>query len=190
MPLPEFNSQGELAPGVYQARLSEVLARFAGGSPARQTATASLVRIHDLAKATGKLDRLVIFGSYVTTKPDPNDVDVILVMADDFKWRELAGEMRDLFDHQLAASEFEASVFWVRPAILALGTLDEFIAHWQIKRDQTRRGIVRYNRDRERPSAGGHTGTNRVFPRSTSAIPQERHPRRVSGLSQWLSCGD
>ena len=41
-----------------------------------------------------------------------------------------------------AAEAFGASVFWIRPALLVLETLEEFIAHWQITRDQTRRGIV------------------------------------------------
>jgi hypothetical protein len=49
---------------------------------------------------------------------------------------------RDLFDHSRATVEFGASVFWVRPAAILIGTLDEFICHWQIKRDKTRRGIV------------------------------------------------
>jgi predicted nucleotidyltransferase len=142
MPLPEFNTQGDLPPGVHQAGLSEIVARFGGGSAARKAASASLVRIHDVAKATGKLNRLVIFGSYVTSKPDPNDVDVVLVMADDFKWNDCTGETRDLFDHQRAAREFAASVFWVRPSAILLGTLQEFIAHWQVKRDKTTRGIV------------------------------------------------
>jgi hypothetical protein len=142
MPLPEFNTQGDLPPGVFQAELSEVLARFGSGSAAREAATASLLRIHALAKGTGKLFRLVIFGSYVTAKPEPNDVDVVLVMADDFKWEQQVGEIHDLFDHAKAAKQFGASLFWVRPATLLVGTLEEFIAHWQIKRDRTRRGIV------------------------------------------------
>jgi hypothetical protein len=115
---------------------------FGGGGEARQAATASLTNIHMLAKGTGKLDRVVIFGSYVTANPTPNDVDVVLVMTDDFKWEEQTGRTRDLFDHQRAAEEFGASIFWVRPAAILLGSMDEFIGHWQVKRDRTRRGIV------------------------------------------------
>src|SRR5260370_19351955 len=121
MPLPEFDSQGELPAGVHRAGLSEVVARFGQGSDVRQAATASLLRIHDLAKATGKFNSLVIFGSYVTAKPDPKDVDVVLVMADDFKWNECTGETRDLFDHQRAAQESDPSVFWVRPSAILVG---------------------------------------------------------------------
>jgi hypothetical protein len=47
-----------------------------------------------------------------------------------------------LFDHISAAEEFGASIFWMRPSMLILETLDDFINHWQIKRDRTRRGII------------------------------------------------
>jgi hypothetical protein len=33
-------------------------------------------------------------------------------------------------------------VFWLCSSSLFLETLDDFLAHWQIKRDQTKRGIV------------------------------------------------
>jgi hypothetical protein len=42
------------------------------------------VRIYELASATDKLLRFVILGSYVTEKPAPNDIDILLVMRDDF----------------------------------------------------------------------------------------------------------
>ena len=78
MALPEFKSQGELPEGLHKAMLVEVLERFGHGAKARQEATSVLQRIHRLAAATGKLDRFVIFGSYITAKPDPNDVEVTL----------------------------------------------------------------------------------------------------------------
>lgn len=142
MALPNFNSKGELPEGVYQATIDEVIARFGTGTPQRQEVSANLLRIYQLAKATGKLERLIIFGSYVTTKPSPNDVDIVLVFSDDFDFTACDDETRKLFDHNNAEEEFGASVFWIRPALLISETLDEFISHWQIKRDKTRRGIV------------------------------------------------
>jgi predicted nucleotidyltransferase len=88
------------------------------------------------------MDRLVLFGSYVTAKSDPNDIDILLVMRDEFDIEACDGSTRGLFDHVHAAERFGASIFWMRPALLLLETLEEFVAHWQIKRDQTRRGIV------------------------------------------------
>ena len=129
MSLPELDSQGELPEGVHQVTLAEVLARFGAGTAARQAVTTSLLRIHNLAKSTGKLERFIIFGSYITAKAEPNDVDIVLVMADDFRNNDCTGDMRDLFVHDQAAVAFGASVFWVRPAAVLIGTLDEFIAH-------------------------------------------------------------
>ena len=78
----------------------------------------------------------------MTTKQEPRDVDIILVMRDDFRLTDCDAETRPLFDHEQAEAAFGASVFWVRPSMLFLETLEEFIAHWQIKRDLSRRGIV------------------------------------------------
>jgi hypothetical protein len=142
MPLPQLNSAGELPAGVHQATMDEVLAQFGSGTAQRQAVTARLRRIYDLARATRKLERLILFGSNITAKLDPNDVDIILVMRDDFVVQACDEESRPLFDHPRAAEAFGASLFWIRPALLVLETLEEFIAHWQITRDQTRRGIV------------------------------------------------
>jgi hypothetical protein len=142
MPLPEFNKVGDLPPGVHEASLAEVVARFGGGSVQRQAVTARLTRIHELALRSGAADRLMVFGSYVTDKPDPNDIDVVLVMRDSFALRQCPAESLALFDHLRASAELGASIFWVRPGMLIVETLDQFIASWQVKRDRTRRGIV------------------------------------------------
>jgi len=142
MPLPSLNTKGELPEGVHQATMDEVLTQFGGSTPQRQAVTARLQRIFQLARATGKLARLVIFGSYVTSKPDPNDVDVVLVMDDSFDLPACDAETRSLFDHIEAEEEFGASIFWIRPSLLILEVLETFIAHWQITRGGARRGIV------------------------------------------------
>ena len=63
-------------------------------------------------------------------------------MRDNFRVSACGEETRKLFDHAQATAEFGAGIFWVRPSMLFLETLEEFIDHWQIKRDRTRRGIV------------------------------------------------
>jgi hypothetical protein len=142
MPLPEFDEQGDLPVGVYQVTLAEVLTRVGHGTPQRQAVTAQFVRIYELARATGKLLRFVIFGSYVTAKPAPNDIDIVLVMRDDFEVAECDAQAQPLFDHLRAQQLFSASVFAVRPSTALLATVDEFISYWQIKRDQSKRGII------------------------------------------------
>jgi hypothetical protein len=142
MALPQFNIQGDLPPGLHKATLVEILERFGPGSEARQVPTAVLQRIHQLVTATGKLERFVIFGSYITAKPEPQDVDVVLVMKDDFSLAACDEQARVLFDHQRAQAEVGASIFWLCPSALLRGTLEDFLLGWGTKRDLTLRGIV------------------------------------------------
>jgi hypothetical protein len=127
---------------VYRATLAEVIARFGSGSAQREEATTCLQRIYDLAVSTGGLDRLVVFGSYVSDTPEPRDVDVILVMRDDFRVEDCPTAAQLLFDHNRADRELGASIFWIRPGMLLGEPLDQFIAHWQTKRGGRKRGIV------------------------------------------------
>ena len=142
MPLPGFNEFGDLPEGRHRASLDEVLERYGSGTPQRQGETDRLRCVHALAVATGHLDRLVIFGSYVSDVPEPNDVDVILVMRSDFATESCPADSLALFDHARADAELGASVFWVRPEMLLGESLEQFLAHWERKRDGRRRGIV------------------------------------------------
>jgi predicted nucleotidyltransferase len=111
MSLPEFNEKGDLPPGVYRVSMGDVLARFGIGSRMRKRAAATLQQIVQLSESTHQLDRLVLFGSFVTAKPDPNDIDVILVMNDRFQLEKCSPVAAVLFDHARAQVELGASVF-------------------------------------------------------------------------------
>jgi hypothetical protein len=142
MPLPEFNEVGDLPEGIHPTSLAEVVARFGSGTTQRTAVTDRLREIYRLAVATGHLDRVVVFGSYVSDVDEPNDVDMILVMRDDFRSEDCPAESAVLFDHVRANDELGASVFWVRPDMLLGEPLGQFLAQWQTKRDGQRRGIV------------------------------------------------
>ena len=142
MPLPDFNQLGDLPAGVHPATLDEVLERFGHDTPQRQLVTARLLRIYKLAQATAKLLRFVIFGSYITAKPAPNDVDLILVLQDDLTEQDYDPDTFPLFNHLRAQETLGASLFAIRPGFVIGESVDEFIAHWQITRDRTQRGIV------------------------------------------------
>ena len=142
MPLPNLNYEGELPEGIHPATIDEVIAQFGSGTEQRIIVTEHLKRIYQLAKATGHLQQLLIFGSYITAKPKPNDIDVVIIFDDDFDMAACSEDVKKLLNHQQAATEFGGSVFWIRPSLLFLETIDEFIAGWQVKRDGTRRGII------------------------------------------------
>ena len=142
MTLPDLNEYGDLPVGVHQATLTELLKRFGSGTEQRRNVGRRLTMIHRFANGTGCLDRMVVFGSFITSKPEPRDVDVVLIMKDDFQLEHCREHLRELFDHTTAESIFGASVFWIRPSLLILQSLDDFIAGWQQKRGGGRRGIV------------------------------------------------
>jgi hypothetical protein len=141
MALPAFNDEGDLPAGIYQATLTEVLHRFGQGPPQRRIVASRLDRLYKLAVSTGHLARFIVFGSFVTVKPEPNDVDVVLLMDDAFDLAELTGELAVLFQHMESDRHFGASVFWARRAS-AFGGEQAMIEHWQIRREGGQRGIV------------------------------------------------
>jgi hypothetical protein len=141
VPLPLLTESGDLPRGVYRVTLHEALERFGGGSPQRQIIAQRLVRIYRVAQTTGHLARFVVFGSFVTHKLAPNDVDVFLIMEDTFNTTILTGEAPVLFDHAAAQAFFGGSVFWLR-RLAALGGEQAAIEDWQITREGSRRGIL------------------------------------------------
>ena len=121
--------------------MEQMLSRFGKGSRQRIAVAQRLERIYRVAVATGQVARFVVFGSFVTAKMEPVDVDVFLLMDNTFDMGQLTGEPRVLFEHAAAQAHFGASVFWLR-RLAALGGEEQAIADWQIKRDGTFRGIV------------------------------------------------
>ncbi|MFN0198650.1 MAG: DUF6932 family protein [Planctomycetaceae bacterium] len=141
MSIPAFTTTGDLPVGIHPTKLAEVLHRFGNGSTDRKRLAQRLERIYRLAKETGFLRRFVVFGSFVTSKADPNDVDVFMIMENGFQYGQLPHESALLFDHQAAESHFGCSVFWTR-LLAALGGERSAIEDWQIKRDGNLRGII------------------------------------------------
>lgn len=111
------------------------------GSAQRKAVPLRLARIYRVAHASGHLVRFVVFGSFVTDKTEPADVDVFLLMEDTFDASGLTGEARFLFDHSTAQARFGASVFWLRRLAAWEGEIAT-INSWQVKRGGSLRGII------------------------------------------------
>lgn len=140
--LPPLTSVGDLPPGIYPASWHEIEEWFGKGSEVRARAFERLKHLHELAALTGKMVRFLIFGSFVSAGVSPRDVDVVLIMATDFKLEETPRESRTVFFHADAEARFGASVFWVRENMLPHDLMQEFFDTWQTKRDGSKRGIV------------------------------------------------
>jgi hypothetical protein len=83
MPIPTCDEHGCLSVGIRDCTLDELKARFGSfqGSDRRPQLFARLNTFVTEAKASRLVRWLIVDGSFVTAKPDPNDIDLILVIA-------------------------------------------------------------------------------------------------------------
>jgi hypothetical protein len=81
--IPDCNDDGYLPPGIHPATLDQIASRFGRDSDIRQAQMESLHWLVDLARRAG-VRRIVVNGSFVTDKLEPNDVDCVLLIGPDF----------------------------------------------------------------------------------------------------------
>jgi predicted nucleotidyltransferase len=81
--IPDCDDHGYLPPGIHPATLDQIAARFGRESELRQAQMESLRWLVDLARCSG-VRRIVLNGSFVTDKIEPNDVDCVLLIGPDF----------------------------------------------------------------------------------------------------------
>ena len=87
--LPALGEDGYLPPGLHLATMEEIAARFGQQSEMRRVQMESLVWLVDLARRSG-VQRIVVNGSFVTDKLEPNDVDCVLLVGAGFPQDESA----------------------------------------------------------------------------------------------------
>jgi len=81
--IPAFRPDGYLPEGVHLASEAELTFRFGSTSPRRRRLALRVRRWIELAHAVGAT-RLLIDGSFVTEKSDPDDVDAVILLPPDF----------------------------------------------------------------------------------------------------------
>jgi hypothetical protein len=81
--IPSLNDDGYLPPGIHRATLEEIAARFGQESEVRRAQMESLHWLVELAWRAG-VKRIVVNGSFVTDKFEPNDVDCVLLIGPEF----------------------------------------------------------------------------------------------------------
>lgn len=104
--LPAFRADGYLPTGVHLAHEAEVLFRFGASSPRRRRLALRLRRWLDLARQVNAR-RLLVDGSFVTAKQEPNDIDAVVLLSTDFE-----SQIRNGFEPAL---EFEEMLLTRRP---------------------------------------------------------------------------
>lgn len=136
MSLPALLSNGYLPPGVHAANLSEIVERIGTTTPRRQVLASRLQESVSLAGSTGKLQHIFIWGSFVTDKPFPRDLDIFLLMQEGFDrdFATLSPPERYVFVHEQARLHFEADIFWATEAVGTV-VLSSWLSVYQLSRD-------------------------------------------------------
>jgi hypothetical protein len=85
MPIPLVDEQGFLPIGIHECSLAEIKTRFGSfqGSDRRPELFDKLIGYLSEAKISGVVISVVIDGSFATSKPDPNDIDLVLELKGD-----------------------------------------------------------------------------------------------------------
>lgn len=139
--LPKFDQNGNLPKGIYKASLNEIKLIFGCGSARRKWLFENLEKIIRIAKLTGKLERLVVWGSFVSNKELPQDIDLLMIMRDDFSLEKVAPESHPLFYNFQSKIAFNADIFWAKTSIGA-ETINLWLETYQTTKDFQSRGIV------------------------------------------------
>src|SRR5437867_1549786 len=85
MAIPEFDEDGFLPEGVHECSLDELHQRFGRfqRTDRRSSLFAKLLAYIQELRSTGMVAGLVVDGSFVTSKAEPNDIDLVLILRAD-----------------------------------------------------------------------------------------------------------
>jgi predicted nucleotidyltransferase len=99
------------------ASVQEIATRFGTSTPRRQFLFRQLQNLINRLRAVGGVKQVFLFGSFVTGKASPNDIDLLVVMNGMFSTANLSSQDLDIFQHDLCRIRFHADLFWVTEAV-------------------------------------------------------------------------
>ena len=139
--IPAFTEQDFLPPGIYQATLDEFKERFVvfQRSDRRLRLFVQLEKLLDQAARAGIVKRILIAGSFVSAKPEPNDFDCIVVLDPSIVGKPLRPFEYNLESRQMARRMFGGDIM---SALDHSTALQQYLEFFQTARDGKRIGIV------------------------------------------------
>lgn len=139
MPLPPFEPGGDLPAGLHQAGLTEFFTRFGSGTPQRERVAARRRQVFDLVRPLQLITRVIVWGSFITAKPDPADADILWVTLPTFDRSQLSVQVEVLFDPVFAKRLYGIDVLSIPEGSAYLSTLIDGLS---VTRAFTKRGLV------------------------------------------------
>jgi hypothetical protein len=108
--IPPFRLDGYLPQGVARASEAEVTFRFGSSTQRRRRLVLRLRRWTQLARDI-RARRLMIDGSFVTQKADPNDIDAVILLPRDFEQQIERGIVAALELEQMLLTRYPEEIF-------------------------------------------------------------------------------
>jgi predicted nucleotidyltransferase len=99
------------------ASLDDLRIRFGTSTPRRQFLFRQLEIVIDQLLITRSVKQIYLFGSFVSGKASPNDVDLLVVMNAGFSTTQLGGKVLELFQHDVCRIRYQADLFWVTEVV-------------------------------------------------------------------------
>ena len=139
--IPAFNENGLLPAGVHAATFDEFEQRFVyfDVSDRRYRLFDKLQQLLHQARMSGIVRRILFGGSFVTTKPEPNDFDCIIVLDPSVIGHELGPSVYNMVSRRAARRAFGGDVI---PVIEDSHYYHEYLRLFQSTRGNERMGIV------------------------------------------------
>lgn len=145
MPIPPFNAKGWLPEGIYDCTVDEATTRFGTfqGNDRRPRLWADFREFISEVKPTGLPMAILINGSFVTAKPDPNDIDLILVIpVTHHLTRDLSPAQYNVLSAQRVKRKYKLDVLVAREDSDQYRRYVRFFQQVRLETDQTK-GIIR-----------------------------------------------
>ena len=138
--IPQFDDRGMLPPGLYDTSLAEIRNSL-GFTTRRSGLISGLEEYVSIWNGYGSLEYVVIDGSFTTSKPEPGDIDLILVPQQEALSSNAFGELatRLCYDRRYTQTAFGCEAFFVT----GQADLDEWLEFFSHDRQGNVRGLLK-----------------------------------------------
>jgi hypothetical protein len=98
-----------------------------------------------MAQGSGIVDRLVIGGSFVTSKPEPNDIDLVIILSNDVDFEALTPSQYSVTDRRALRRVLKTEALDIITVRNGTTRMDLVLEFFQSKRDNKQVGVVEVN---------------------------------------------
>lgn len=129
MTIPDFKENGWLPKGIHDTTVDEMMERFghSSGSDWRHNFMIKLLEYINEAKQCEFIKFLIINGSFISNKLKPNDIDIVVVLTEDF---DLTSAEVKPFEYNLTSANRVKRIYHYIQVVQVVKENSEFYEEW------------------------------------------------------------